>query len=337
MKMHETVEAVKKAARRKMAPLIVVAVILSAASLAWTTWSLMDLLGTGAIGFTVAVGADLIWSAILWAEYKGVADGLGGKVGKWAVIVIGWLAVGAVVALLVFHGLADSSIPMATAGVLPPLGAKLVWTLVLIAAHDPTAPTPEQRKKINHLIRDASYEAQLAEARRNKERSEHEDKLEKIRMKSELKLAEEKAEHELTMAREDHDLEIRISREDKQRELYRRQPMILQGETVPQRSAIESGTRSREGEQEADSNGPTLVPVRDISGLSEAQKKRKRLAALWVYSQADAEKKGQHLSQAKFCRRFNENAPYLSRALKEFPPETLTEEEINEARESQAS
>jgi hypothetical protein len=318
-------EAVKSTTRRKMAPLVVVGVILSAASLAWTTWSLMDFLGTGFIGFTVAVGADLIWSAILWAEYKGIADGPGGKVGKWTVIGIGWLAVIAVVVLLVFHGLMRDSVPMATAGVLPPLGAKLVWTLVLIAAHDPAAPTPEQRKEINNLIRDTSHEAQLADAHRQQVRSEHADKLERIKMNAELTLAMEKADHDLNMARIDHDLEIDLSRDQKRRQIRNRQPLIISGETVP-RPVIESGARAREGEQEGDSNGTELVPV-DVTDLSEAQRKKKNLVALWV---AARDQDGQ-LTQAEFCRRMDARQPYLSRALRDFPPQTLTEEEIAEA------
>lgn len=318
----------KKDSRLSYLP-VVAASVLSLASLVWTTYSVVDLLGAGPWGFTVAAGADIIWASILYAEYKGLE--INGSRG--AVIGIGWAAIASVVGLLVWHGLDESNIPMAVGGPLLPLGAKVVWLLAIAAHRDPTELTADQKAEVNNLMRESEYHARKAEAEREKIRRQHEDELARIEMDSELALARENSEAELQIARGENDLKIDLSREEARRELARRTPLTIPGHTVPNRPAIESAP-----EVGGQGKGPAKeFVVGGLADLSEAQRRKKRLVALLLHERALAEAEGRELTQAEFCRRIGVNPPNLSKALAAFPPEVITEEDIAEAQQQAAS
>lgn len=172
------------------------ATLLSTASLAWTTWSLVDLLGTGLIGLTVAAGADVVWASVIAAEARGLRIGAR----RWAVPAIGWAALAAVAGLLVWHGLTAGSYAMAVAGPLLPLGAKIVWLLALTDMRDPAALTDDERALISRMERGMVFEEE-----------QHRIEMRRRQMTAERYLAEV-----------DVDFQIEISRQDKGRELQRR-------------------------------------------------------------------------------------------------------------------
>lgn len=185
-----------------LSPLLAPAIILSGASLAWTTWSLVDLLGAGAIGITVAAGADIVWAAVIAAEARGL------RIPAWKanlVPAIGWAALLAVAGLLVWHGHRADSLPMAVAGPLLPLGAKVVWLLALTDMRDPAALTDEEQAVLHRMERGLVFEE-----------AQHRVKLRRREMDAELQLAEV-----------DTDFEIELTRIDKGRELNRRRPLSI--------------------------------------------------------------------------------------------------------------
>ncbi|MFI6862629.1 hypothetical protein ACIBKZ_22500 [Streptomyces sp. NPDC050421] len=182
------------------------ATLLSVASLAWTTWSLVDLLGTGPIGLTVAAGADVVWASVIAAEARGLR--IANR--RWAVPAIGWAALAAVAGLLVWHGLTADSYAMAVAGPLLPLGAKVVWLLALTDMRDPAALTDDEQNVIHVMERGLTFE----EAR-------HRVEMRRRQMTAELALAEV-----------DTDFRIEISRQDKGRELQRRAPIAISPNTA---------------------------------------------------------------------------------------------------------
>ncbi|MFD5975544.1 hypothetical protein [Streptomyces bacillaris] len=189
-----------------LSPLIAPAVLLSGASLAWTTWSLVDLLGTGPIGLTVAAGADIVWAAVIAAEARGLR--ITAPVGKSRNLVpaIGWAALLAVAGLLVWHGIRADSIPMAVAGPLLPLGAKVVWLLALTDMRDPAALTEKERAVLASMERGLTFEEE-----------QHRIEMRRRAMTAELYLAEV-----------DVDFRIERSRQDKARELQRgRSPLEI--------------------------------------------------------------------------------------------------------------
>lgn len=185
-----------------LSPLLAPAIILSGASLAWTTWSLVDLLGAGAIGITVAAGADIVWAAVIAAEARGL------RIPAWKVNLvpaIGWAALLAVAGLLVWHGHRADSLPMAVAGPLLPLGAKVVWLLALTDMRDPAALTDEEQAVLHRMERGLVFEE-----------AQHRVTLRRREMDAELQLAEVSV-----------DFEIELTRIDKGRELNRRRPLEL--------------------------------------------------------------------------------------------------------------
>ncbi|WP_318196891.1 winged helix-turn-helix transcriptional regulator [Streptomyces sp. MCL20-2] len=186
-----------------LSPLIAPAVVLSGASLAWTTWSLVDLLGTGPIGLTVAAGADIVWASVIVAEARGLR--ITAK-GRNLVPLVGWAALLAVAGLLVWHGIRADSIPMAVAGPLLPLGAKVVWLLALADMRDPAALTDDERAVLARMQRGMAFEEE-----------QHRIEMRRRAMTAELYLSEV-----------DVDFRIERSRQDKARELQRgRSPLEL--------------------------------------------------------------------------------------------------------------
>lgn len=183
-----------------LSPLLVPATVLSAASLAWTTWSLVDLLGTGLIGITVAAGADIVWASVIVAEARGLRIAGHG----WTVPAIGWAALLAVAGLLVWHGLDSDSIAMAVAGPLLPLGAKVIWALAITDMRDPAALTDEEQAVLARMERGLTFEE-----------AQHRVKLRRREMTAELLLSEV-----------DTDFSIELSRLDKGRELQRRRGFL---------------------------------------------------------------------------------------------------------------
>ena len=182
-------------------PLLIPAALLSGASLTWTTWSLVDLLGAGPIGYTVAAGADIIWASVIWAEARGLR--IHGW--RWPIAALGWATLAAVAALLVWHGLDRDELAMAVAGPLLPLGAKVVWLLALADMRDPAALTDDERAQLAAMERAMRFEE-----------AQHGYELRRREMGAERLLADVSV-----------DFEIELSRQEKGRELARRAPIAI--------------------------------------------------------------------------------------------------------------
>ena len=189
-------------------PLLIPAIALSAGSLAWTTWSLVDLLGAGPIGLTVAAGADIIWASVIVAEARGLR--IAGH--RWPVAAIGWAALLAVGTFLVWHGIARDHTAMAVAGPLLPIGAKLVWLLALADMRDPSALTDDEQARLAALERGMRFEE-----------AEHRIELRRREMAAERLLADVSV-----------DFEIELTRQEKGRELARRAPIAIAPITTEQ-------------------------------------------------------------------------------------------------------
>lgn len=193
--------------KRPSSPLLYPAVFLSLASLAWTTWSLVDLLGTGWIGFTVAAGSDIVWGSVILAEARGLR--IAGR--AWAVPALGWVTLLVVAAFLALHGVARDSLAMAAAGPFLPLGAKIVWALALADMRDPAALTHDELHTLAGMERGMAFEEQ-----------HHSIRMRQQRMQAELLLSEVTT-----------DFDIEVMRQDRTRELQRRAPLALPSAPTP--------------------------------------------------------------------------------------------------------
>jgi hypothetical protein len=235
----------------RVSPLVYPATALSAASLAWTTWSLVDLLGTGAIGYTVAAGADVVWASVIAAEARGLHIDIKGRN---LVPGIGWTALLAVAGLLVWHGLLDGSIPMAAAGPLLPLGAKVVWLLALVDGSDPAALTSEQEAEIHSVIRDSEHAARLHDARRDRAERDAQAAIERIRQQARITVARDRADFEITLER----LEMRA-------EIERCSPMMLAPITAPDQPAITPSKTEHPHASGRPDPAPTSASIADLA------------------------------------------------------------------------
>lgn len=198
-------------------PLLWPAFALSAASLAWTTWSLVDLLGTGWIGVTVAAGADVIWAAVIVAEARGLRIPFGKKKNRNIVPIFGWVALLVVAAFLALHGIQKDSFAMAAAGPFLPFGAKAIWVLALADLRDPAALTDEELATLARMERGMAFEE-----------AQH---------RIEMRRREMGAEQQLSEVAVDFDIEV--MRQDRTRELLRRRPLeITAGDTTPDTARI---------------------------------------------------------------------------------------------------
>lgn len=191
----------------RRSPLLYPAVFLSLASLAWTTWSLVDLLGTGWIGFTVAAGSDIVWGSVIIAEARGLR--IAGR--TWAVPALGWATLIVVAVFLASHGVARESLAMAAAGPFLPLGAKIVWALALADMRDPAALTHDELHKLAGMERGMVFEER-----------EHDIRMRQQRMRAELLMSEVST-----------DFDIEVMRQDRVRDLQRRAPLSITSRPEP--------------------------------------------------------------------------------------------------------
>lgn len=187
--------------KRRSSPLLYPAAFLSLASLAWTTWSLVDLLGTGWIGFTVAAGSDIVWGSVIIAEARGLR--IAGR--SWIVPALGWTTLLTVAVFLASHGIARESIAMAAAGPFLPFGAKVVWALALADMRDPASLTHQELHQLARMERGMVFEER-----------EHGIRMRQQRMRAELLMSEVST-----------DFDIEAMRQDRVRDLRRRAPLAI--------------------------------------------------------------------------------------------------------------
>ncbi|MGW5429975.1 hypothetical protein ACWET9_22595 [Streptomyces sp. NPDC004059] len=202
--------------RKRRSPLLYPAVFLSLASLAWTTWSLVDLLGTGWIGFTVAAGSDIVWGSVIIAEARGLR--IAGR--TWIVPALGWVTLVIVAAFLALHGIARDSIAMAAAGPFLPFGAKVVWALALADMRDPAALTHDELHELARMERGMVFEER-----------EHDIRMRQQRMRAELLMSEVAT-----------DFDIEVMRQDRVRDLRRRAPLALPTGSLPEPNTAPANT-----------------------------------------------------------------------------------------------
>lgn len=197
--------------------LVIASVVLSGASVVWTTYSVLDLLSIGVIAVTVAATLDLVWISIQYAQHKGIPL-MGSRI---ATEVAGWGSLAAVVGLLVWHGLSlsgqtvagqqissQTAVAIAIASPLLPIGAKLVMMLAVAKFTNPLALTHEEEDRLNEERRKEIFEEKQREIAEAKRKADHEawlraqaEEREKEKAQAEAEREKVRIEHENEMAR----------------------------------------------------------------------------------------------------------------------------------------
>jgi hypothetical protein len=187
-----------------------VAAFFTLVSLAWTGYSITDLMAAGLWGLLAAVSVDGLWGVVQFLDYKGI----GGK----TVRVLGWGALACASGLLAYHG-STINPAAAIAGALPPVVAKAAWLGDIRLRRDPTALTPGQESEINDVIRDSEYIARMKAAQ--------------IRRDAAEEIALIQAQAEVTLARDEADFTVGVERLRKRAELERRTPLAINPSSAP--------------------------------------------------------------------------------------------------------
>lgn len=156
-----------------------VVVGLTLAAIAWSTWSIGDLLG-GGIGFVVAVVFDIGWAIALVLEYLSRYDKrkrvFPERLG-WALLVVTMMAIG-------WHGLAMGSWPMAVVGAFVSFFAKILWIGVM--KHVNAELSEDDQAWLTHQVSEAQTKAAVAQVRRATARIETRATMEILAMEREL-------------------------------------------------------------------------------------------------------------------------------------------------------
>jgi hypothetical protein len=240
-------------------PITVVATFFTLTSLAWTAYSVTDLMGAGAWGLLAAVSVDGLWGVVQYLDYKGI----GGRTVRW----LGWAALAAACGLLAYHGWTINP-AAAIAAALPPIVAKAAWIGDIRLRRDPTALTPGQEAEINDVIRDAEYIARMKAAEIERDAAEE--------------IALIQAQAKVTLARDEADFTVGIERLRKRAELERRRPLELptadrggfnepahRGEATTALEAVEDDFEAiTSGPVEAATSGPVEAVTRPGFGFS---------------------------------------------------------------------
>lgn len=185
-----------------LTPMTPIAAFFTLVSLAWTGYSITDLMDSGLWGLLAAVSVDGLWGVVQFLDYKGI----GGRTVRG----LGWAALACASGLLAYHGSMINP-AAAVAGALPPIVAKAAWLGDIRLRRDPTALTPGQESEINGVIRDSEYIARMKAAT--------------IRRDAAEEIAIIQAQADVTLARDEADFMVGVERMRKRAELERRRPL----------------------------------------------------------------------------------------------------------------
>lgn len=229
---------------KRFSTLVLMASILSIGSLAWSTWSFIDLYKVDAltieklgnlslISLCAAATMDVVWSATMVAQYQGqkLVRKVPFRKSEYDFLpLIGWAEALFVAALLGYHGTKIGGGAAAFAAVLP-VFTKLTWTMALNGLKDPSDLTDEEKAQMaakkrkskltraeaeataeqheaEMIKREREHEAILAEQRRQAE-IEHE----KVQAEIERRKLEQRAEFELEKAKLEGEAEVKGMRQ----------------------------------------------------------------------------------------------------------------------------
>lgn len=218
----------KKIGSVLVTPMTPVAVFFTLVSLAWTGYSITDLMAAGLWGLLAAVSVDGLWGVVQFLDYKGI----GGRTVRG----LGWAALACASGLLAYHG-STINPAAAIAGALPPVVAKAAWLGDIRLRRDPTALTPSQESEINDVIRDSEYIARMKAA--------------EIRRDAAEEIALVQAQADVTLARDEADFMVSLERLRKRAELERRRPLEL--------TAVEPVEPTAQPNEPGDSTSPVMV------------------------------------------------------------------------------
>lgn len=184
------------------------AVLMTAGSLVWTAYGIVDLLGGK--GIPVVIAVESLYLTLHYAEIKGV----GGKKARKAIWVLGWIAAIALGAFLCVHAATEWGAMAAAPAAVPPLASKLLWWVdEQLLRRDSLEPTPEMKAEHALKVRESEHEARMAEADINADAAKE--------------VARLKALGAVAMSRSEVMFQVSLDRLNKEEEMRIREPLSL--------------------------------------------------------------------------------------------------------------
>lgn len=220
------------------------AVLMTAGSLVWTAYGIIDLLG--AKGVPVVLTVESLYLTLHYMEAKG----LGGKKARRIFWILGWIAAVALGAFLCVHAAYEWGAMAAVPAAIPPLASKLLWLAdeLLIQAkerllHDNSVEaTPEMVAEHALRVRNADHEARMAEAeadhvtRMAKVRArtaeaniqaEASEEIARLKAEADREVARLKVLSGIAMARTEAGFQVELDRLSKEDEMRVRKPLFV--------------------------------------------------------------------------------------------------------------
>lgn len=202
-------------------PVLFVGGALTAASMAWTAWSVVDMVGTITplpVAIAVATGVELSWLAMVAVEW---AHAQRGQRVPRALAAAGWATVAVVVAVLTLHGIMAgwALIPLAAM----PIGAKALWHWALAGKADEARERRQRAAAMDSGLTEAQ-QAELAEARRQAAyiRARAEAEAEMLRAEAEAERLRAEAEHQARLDALRRQAELQMEADQAAAEVARR-------------------------------------------------------------------------------------------------------------------
>lgn len=151
---------------------------LTTVSIAWSTWSIGNLL-QGGVGYAAATIFDFGWATALLLEYLARYD----ETKRPFPEKLGWGLLVVTMSAIAWDGWIRHSIPMAVIGAFVSAFAKLLWIGVM--KHVNAQLTPDDKQWLTHQISGAQAQAAVAQVRRAAARIEQRAALELLAMEHE--------------------------------------------------------------------------------------------------------------------------------------------------------
>lgn len=321
-------------------PLFYLASALSVFSAVWTAYSSWDLLDRHPMALVAGATYDILWMSLIYTDWKNRITGK--KSSSWP----GWVMLAPVVVLLTWHGHEAWGVAGAIAGPFLAIGTKVLWFKAIDDSLDEIAITKgTAQQKIDLLNAETDVILKESEALIRKEKAtseaDHQKTLAEKRRKHELKMADLNYEQEEKRVSSQHRGDMLVSAiENTQFEkliaLIERtsgQGGVIPGEVVaPQVPATPQPKALTSDPQASDGHRPKMYTVNIDKGepevLTEAQKARRRLAALFYLHEDEAAAQSLSLTQTAFAAMMGETKVQVSRACREFKREDIGDIEV---------
>ncbi|MBD3004844.1 hypothetical protein [Streptomyces sp. 5-10] len=313
----------------RLTPYTPFALMFTLISLGVTAWSITGFVPDLKGAIAIAVLAEGAWIVFQVAEYRGDEWGTG----RVRLVHMSFVMLILASGTNIWHGVSTQEPMLAALGGAAPIVAKISWELDRRTRIDPTQPTAADMAKHYEMIRKAKLKNLENKTQREINRIVQDDKLQAVDDASDLEL------HVLERGAEIAEKKEAIADQVRLRALARGDFSSLEKVTLErvEETPVEVPENPKpdlKAVPAKEAPGRTVVTMPVGAGLTESQKKRKRIAAMLYLEEDRAVAEGrQPMTQAELGRRMDPpvNPVQVSRSKSEWSRDDMTAEDYQEA------